>query len=103
MPNGRFREARVACWLCVREDEWVFCEDSSPVVEHYGYVRVSGILIPACEPCARRNAGLENAEFDFPGWRREAFLQQRLSCEYQTNRRMRREASKVSVARRERF
>jgi hypothetical protein len=75
MPNGRVSEARVACWLGVREDEWAFCESSGPVVEQYGYVRVSGILIPACEPLARSNAGVENAEFDFTGWRQEAFLQ----------------------------
>ena len=87
MPNSRFSETGVACWFCLREDEWAFRGDDPPLLEHYGYVRVSGLLIPACEPCARGLGGPGNVEFDFAAWRQQAFLQDTFSCKYRANRR----------------
>ena len=98
MPNWRFSESRVICWFCLREDEWVFRGVDRPAAEHYGYVRVSGILIPACEPCARAIAGFGRTKFDLAVWRGEAFLQQRRSCEYQITRRARREPMSAKPA-----
>src|SRR5262252_3795891 len=82
MPNVRFSEAGVSCWFCVREDEWAFRGDDPFPAEYYGYVRVGGLLIPACEPCARSLAESRGKKFDFVAWRQEAFLQHERSCKY---------------------
>jgi hypothetical protein len=82
MPNRRFEETGVSCWFCVREDAWAFPGEGPSLADHYGYVRVSGILIPACEPCARGLARLAAKAFDFGVWRREAFSQHALSCKH---------------------
>jgi hypothetical protein len=89
MPNWRFSDTGVACWFCAREDEWAFRGDDPPLADHYGYVRVSGLLIPACERCARVLAGPGGIAFDVAVWRQEAFLQDTFSCKYRTSRRVR--------------
>jgi len=86
MPNARFSETSVSCWFCVRESDWALCGGEPSLVEHYGYVRVSGLLIPACESCVRRLAGLSGEGFDFAAWRQEAFSQHTLSCQYRVSR-----------------
>lgn len=79
----------MSCWFCVREDAWAFCGKGPPPPEHYGYVRVSGILIPACEPCARRLAEPADEAFDFGVWRQEAFSQHTFSCKHRSSRQVR--------------
>jgi hypothetical protein len=87
MPNSRFSEGAVSCWFCIREDEWAFRGGDPPPAEHYGYIRVSGLLIPSCERCARSLATSGGTELDFAAWRQEAFSQHELSCKYRGNRR----------------